>query len=207
MIKRIVDVAAALLGLAVLSPFLLVMSALLLVSQGRPIFFRQRRPGLHGRIFGIVKFRTMRPGNGPDAERMTPMGRFLRATSLDELPQLWNVLVGDMSLVGPRPLLVKYLDRYTDRQARRHEVRPGMTGWVQVNGRNSLSWDRKFEMDVWYVEHGSLLVDLKILLMTVRKVLARTGINAAGDAPMPEFTGSERRIEARPVPLERSVNG
>ena len=207
MIKRVVDVAGALLGLAVLSPFLLVMSTLLLVFQGRPIFFRQRRPGLHGRVFGIVKFRTMRPGNCSDADRTTPIGRFLRTTSLDEIPQLWNVLVGDMSLVGPRPLLVKYLDRYTARQARRHEVRPGMTGWVQVNGRNSLSWDQKFEMDVWYVEHGSLLVDLKILLMTVRKVLARTGINAAGDAPMPEFTGSERRIESRHVSLERSVNG
>jgi lipopolysaccharide/colanic/teichoic acid biosynthesis glycosyltransferase/glycosyltransferase involved in cell wall biosynthesis len=206
LIKRLIDVAGALLGLAVLSPFLLAISALLLVLQGRPIFFRQRRPGLGGRVFGIVKFRTMRSGSGPDAQRLTPIGRFLRTTSLDEIPQLWNVLVGDMSLVGPRPLLVKYLDRYTPRQARRHDVRPGMTGWVQVNGRNSVSWDQKFEMDVWYVDNGSLLVDLKILLKTVRKVLARTGVNGPGDAEVPEFIGSAERAPA-PVSLERTANG
>ncbi len=207
LIKRIVDVAGALLGLAVLSPLLLIIAALLLVFQGRPIFFRQLRPGFQGRIFGILKFRTMRPGNRPDVERLTTIGRFLRTTSLDEIPQLWNVLVGDMSLVGPRPLLVRYLDRYSPRQARRHEVRPGMTGWVQVNGRNSLSWEQKFEMDVWYVDHGSLWVDLKILVKTVRKVLARTGINASGDVSMQEFFGNERRIDPAPVSLERSVNG
>lgn len=207
LIKRTIDVAGALLGLAVLSPALLVISALLLATQGRPLFFRQRRPGLRGRIFGILKFRTMRPGTQPDADRMTPIGRFLRSTSLDEIPQLWNVLVGDMSLVGPRPLLVKYLGRYTPRQARRHDVRPGMTGWVQVNGRNSLPWDEKFEMDVWYVDNGSLRVDLKILLKTVRKVLARTGINAPGDAAVPEFTGSAPARGPAAVSLERSVNG
>ena len=149
----------------------------------------------------------MRPGTGHDSERLTAIGRFLRTTSLDEIPQLWNVLVGEMSLVGPRPLLVKYLDRYTPRQARRHDVRPGMTGWVQVNGRNSLSWEQKFEMDVWYVDNGSLLVDLKILLKTVRKVLARTGVYAPGDAQVPEFTGSERRRDPTTVSFERSVNG
>jgi lipopolysaccharide/colanic/teichoic acid biosynthesis glycosyltransferase/glycosyltransferase involved in cell wall biosynthesis len=206
-IKRTIDVAGALLGLAALSPVLLVISALLLATQGWPLFFRQRRPGLKGKIFGIVKFRTMRPGTQSDANRVTPIGRFLRSTSLDEIPQLWNVLVGDMSLVGPRPLLVKYLDRYTPRQARRHDVRPGMTGWVQVNGRNSLAWDEKFEMDVWYVDNGSLAVDLKILLMTVRKVLARTGINAPGDAAVPEFLGSAPSCGTAAVSLERSVNG
>jgi len=207
LIKRTVDVAGALLGLAVLSPLILLISALLLAVQGRPIFFRQRRPGLKARIFGIMKFRTMRPGTQPDAQRMTWIGRLLRITSLDEIPQLWNVLVGDMSLVGPRPLLVQYLQHYSARQARRHDVRPGMTGWVQVNGRNSLEWDQKFEMDVWYVDNGSLALDLKILLKTVLRVLARSGINGPGNAAVPVFKGSAPAAAPAAVSLERSVRG
>jgi lipopolysaccharide/colanic/teichoic acid biosynthesis glycosyltransferase/glycosyltransferase involved in cell wall biosynthesis len=206
-IKRTVDVAGALLGLAILSPILLVTSAVLLAAQGRPIFFRQQRPGLKGKIFGILKFRTMRPGHLPDAQRTTLVGRVLRSTSLDEIPQLWNVLVGDMSLVGPRPLLVQYLQHYSPRQARRHDVRPGMTGWVQVNGRNNLTWDEKFEMDLWYVDNGSLFVDLRILLKTVLRVLARSGINGPGNADVPVFRGSVGRNVGTRVSLERSVNG
>jgi lipopolysaccharide/colanic/teichoic acid biosynthesis glycosyltransferase len=164
---------------------------------GSPVFFRQTRPGLHGRPFEMVKFRTMTDARGDDgnllsdAERLTAFGRFLRASSLDELPELWNVLKGDMSLVGPRPLLMEYLPLYSPEQARRHEVRPGITGWAQVNGRNALSWDDKFKLDVWYVDHRSLWLDVKILWLTVKKVLVREGISAAGEATMSKFTGSK----------------
>lgn len=174
-------------------PVVAVVAILVRSKLGSPVFFRQRRPGLHGDIFEMVKFRTMtdaRDGAGnllPDAVRLTPFGKWLRATSLDEVPELWNVLRGDMSLIGPRPLLVSYLSRYTPRQARRHEVRPGITGLAQVMGRNSLSWDDKFEWDVRYVERQSFWLDLKILGLTVKMVLFRHGISAQGDATMPEF--------------------
>ncbi len=207
LIKRVLDVSGALLGLAILSPLMLLIACLLLAVQGRPIFFRQRRPGMKGRIFSIVKFRTMHSGSLPDEKRMTWIGRLLRSTSLDEIPQLWNVLVGDMSLVGPRPLLVQYLQHYTPRQARRHDVRPGMTGWVQVNGRNSIDWDQKFELDVWYVDNGSLAVDLMILLKTIRRVFERSGINGPGNAAVPVFTGSKAVRQEAAVSLERSVTG
>nr|WP_291327235.1 sugar transferase [Acidovorax sp. 28-64-14] len=164
---------------------------------GSPAFFRQVRPGMHGQPFEMVKFRTMTDARGadgallPDADRLTPFGRFLRASSLDELPELWNVLKGEMSLVGPRPLLMEYLPLYSPQQARRHEVRPGITGWAQVNGRNALGWDEKFKLDVWYVDHRSLWLDIKILWLTVKKVLVREGISAAGEATMPRFTGGK----------------
>lgn len=163
---------------------------------GRPVLFIQVRPGLHGKSFRMIKFRTMtdkRDARGcllPDDQRLTPFGKWLRASSLDELPELWNVIKGDMSLVGPRPLLVEYLPFYSPEQARRHEVRPGITGWAQVNGRNAISWEDKFALDVWYVNNQSLWLDIKILWMTVRKVLVRDGISAAGDATMPRFTGN-----------------
>jgi len=168
---------------------------------GSPVFFCQMRPGLHGRPFRMIKFRTMTDARGsdgrllPDADRLTAFGRFLRASSLDELPELWNVLKGDMSLVGPRPLLVEYLPLYSRVQARRHDVRPGITGWAQVNGRNALSWDRKLELDVWYVDNRSLWLDFRILWLTLRKVLARDGINAPGEATMPRFTGPQMEHE------------
>lgn len=175
-----------------------VLAACIVWSMGTPVLFRQKRPGLGGRVFTVRKFRTMREAMGadgkplPDSERLTSLGRFLRASSLDELPQLWSVVTGEMSLVGPRPLLVQYLDRYTPEQARRHEVKPGITGWAQVNGRNAVDWDRRLEMDVWYVDHWSLLLDLKILWMTVRKVLTRDGVTAPGEATVSEFQGSRR---------------
>lgn len=165
---------------------------------GSPVFFRQVRSGLHGQPFEMVKFRTMTDERGsdgellPDAVRLTPFGRWLRATSLDELPELWNVLKGDMSLVGPRPLLMEYLPLYTPTQARRHEVRPGITGWAQVNGRNAQSWDERFSLDIWYVDNHSILLDLRILWMTVRKVLLREGISAKGEATMPKFRGTKQ---------------
>lgn len=168
---------------------------------GRPALFRQLRPGLWGKPFEIIKFRTMTDARAPDgqllpdAERLTAFGRFLRASSLDELPGLWSVLKGDMSLVGPRPLLMDYLPLYSAEQSRRHEVRPGITGWAQINGRNALSWDEKFKLDVWYVDNRSLWLDIKILWLTVRKVLVRDGINAAGEATMPRFTGSRMEHE------------
>ncbi len=194
--KRLFDLTAALLGLAALALPLLALIALVRIKLGRPVFFRQTRPGLHGRPFQMVKLRTMTDARGPDgallpdADRLTPFGRFLRSTSLDELPELWNVLRGDMSLVGPRPLLMEYLPLYTPEQARRHAVRPGITGWAQVNGRNALSWEEKFALDVWYVDHQSLALDIRILWLTARKVLAREGISAAGEATMGKFTGN-----------------
>lgn len=197
MLKRLFDLLAAALGLLLLAPLLLALAWLVRRRIGAPVLFRQLRPGLHGRPFALLKFRSMREALDergrplPDAERLTPFGRFLRATSLDELPELWNVLRGDMSLVGPRPLLIEYLPLYTPEQARRHAVRPGITGWAQVNGRNALSWEEKFRLDVWYVDHRSLRLDLRILLLTLRQVLAREGINAEGEATMARFTGSK----------------
>lgn len=197
MIKRIFDLFAALLVLVLLAPVLAIVAWQIHRKLGFPVLFRQVRPGLRGQPFKMVKFRTMRDAvdaNGkplPDSERMSPFGNFLRSASLDELPELWNVLKGDMSLVGPRPLLMEYLPLYSPEQARRHEVRPGVTGWAQVNGRNALSWDEKFKLDVWYVDHQSLWLDLKILLLTVRKVFVREGISAAGEVTMPRFTGSK----------------
>ncbi|WP_368646609.1 sugar transferase [Castellaniella ginsengisoli] len=193
--KRLLDILGAGLGLMILSPVILVLAWMIRRRLGSPVLFRQMRPGLHGRPFYMIKFRTMRDAVGtdgqplPDAERMTPFGRLLRSTSLDELPELWNVLKGDMSLVGPRPLLMEYLPLYTLDQARRHEVRPGITGWAQVNGRNALGWEDKFRLDVWYVDNQSLWLDLKILYLTVKKVLVRDGISAEGEATMSKFTG------------------
>lgn len=195
MLKRLLDVVGAGLGLLILSPVILTLAWMIRRRLGSPVLFHQVRPGLQGRPFRMIKFRTMRDAVGadgqplPDAERMTPFGRLLRSTSLDELPELWNVLKGDMSLVGPRPLLMEYLPLYSPEQARRHEVRPGVTGWAQINGRNALSWEDKFRLDVWYVDHQSLWLDLKILYLTVKKVLVRDGISAAGEATMSKFTG------------------
>ncbi|MGE8319958.1 MAG: sugar transferase [Comamonas sp.] len=195
--KRLFDILVSALALLVLAIPLLVLAALVRRRLGSPVLFRQRRPGLRGRPFEMAKFRTMTDARGadgqllPDAERLTPFGRFLRASSLDELPELWNVLKGDMSLVGPRPLLMEYLPLYTPEQARRHEVRPGITGWAQVNGRNALSWEEKFQLDVWYVDHRTLWLDIRILWLTVKKVLVREGISAAGEATMPRFTGEK----------------
>lgn len=191
--KRALDMAVALSGLLVSSPLLLVVAIVVRIGLGSPVLFRQDRPGLRGRPFRILKFRTMTDGRDaqgqllPDGQRLTRLGRFLRSTSLDEMPELWNVLRGDMSLVGPRPLLTAYLDRFTPEQARRHEVRPGITGWAQVNGRNAQSWDDRFRMDTWYVDNLGLLLDLRILAITAWRVLSRHGISADGEATMPEF--------------------
>ena len=196
--KRLFDIIVALLGLVVLAPLLALVAALVALKLGRPVLFEQDRPGLRGEIFTIRKFRTMRDERDAsgrlksDAERLTPFGRWLRSTSLDELPELVNVLRGEMSLVGPRPLKVEYLDRYDEFQARRHEVRPGITGWAQVNGRNSLSWEERFRMDVWYVDNRSFMLDLRILLMTLMAVVKREGVSAERHATMPEFEGNGR---------------
>lgn len=194
--KRVLDLALAGAGLFVLAPLLAAVALLVRFSLGTPILFRQRRPGQHGVPFTLLKFRTMteaRDRQGrlrPDADRLTRCGRLLRATSLDELPQLWNVLRGQMSLVGPRPLLLQYVERYTPRQARRLKIPPGITGWAQVNGRNTLTWEERFELDVWYVEHRTLSLDIYILAVTAWKAVRREGISAAGHATMPEFQGS-----------------
>jgi lipopolysaccharide/colanic/teichoic acid biosynthesis glycosyltransferase len=195
--KRFFDVLAAFLALLLLALPLLALAWLIRRKLGSPVLFRQVRPGLQGRPFTMVKFRTMTDEIGPDgallpdAQRLTPFGSWLRTTSLDELPELWNVLKGDMSLVGPRPLLMEYLPLYSPEQSRRHAVRPGITGWAQVNGRNAISWEDKFALDVWYVDNQSIWLDLKILWLTVRKVLVREGISASGEATMPKFTGSK----------------
>lgn len=195
--KRAFDLLLTVPALVVLAPVILVVALLVRARLGSPVLFRQPRPGLGGMPFTMIKFRTMRDAfdtHGrllPDAERLTDFGRFLRATSLDELPGLWNVVRGDMSLVGPRPLLMAYLPLYSSEQARRHEVRPGITGWAQVSGRNAISWPEKFALDVWYVDNRSLWFDIRILALTVRKVFRREGISAAGDATMPAFTGNE----------------
>lgn len=197
MLKRLFDMVASLLGFLLLSPVIAIVAWQIRRKLGSPVLFRQVRPGLHGKPFEMIKFRTMRDamdakGNPlPDSERMTTFGSFLRSTSLDELPELWNVLRGDMSLVGPRPLLMEYLPLYSAEQYRRHEVRPGVTGWAQVNGRNALGWDEKFKLDIWYVENRSLWLDLKIIFLTIKKVLVRDGISAEGEATMSKFTGSK----------------
>lgn len=194
--KRVVDVVLSALVLVILSPLMFIIALVIRLALGRPVLFRQQRPGLHGRPFTLYKFRTMteaRDEHGnllPDEQRLTCFGRFLRSTSLDELPELWNVLKGDMSLVGPRPLLMEYLPLYTPEQMRRHEVKPGITGWAQVNGRNALSWEERFALDVWYVDHLSFWLDMKILLLTFWKVFRREGIAHPGVETMPKFTGS-----------------
>ncbi|NQT81550.1 sugar transferase [bacterium] len=194
-LKRVVDVFGAALGLALFSPVLLIGGLLIRLTMGQPVMYVMQRPGLHGGIFRLYKFRTMteerRPDGEllPDSDRLTPLGRFIRGLSIDELPQFWNVLKGDMSLVGPRPLLIEYLDRYTPTQARRHEVRPGITGWAQVNGRNALTWEKKFSLDVWYVDHQSLRLDVKILFITFKMVAKREGIWEKGEFNKP-FMGS-----------------
>ncbi len=194
-LKRLIDIVASAGGLVVLSPVLLVLWLLVRRRMGSPALFRQVRPGLHGQPFEMIKFRTMRDAIGPDgqplpdAERLTDFGRWLRATSLDELPELWNVLKGQMSLVGPRPLLMEYLPLYSPEQARRHEVRPGITGWAQINGRNAVGWDQKFALDVWYVDRHTLWLDVKIIALTLRRIVQRDGISAPGSATMDKFQG------------------
>lgn len=196
--KRLFDLIFASFALLVLALPMVCLYLLIYNKLGHPVLFSQIRPGLRGQAFKMVKFRTMTDARGedgqllPDAERLTPFGRFLRASSLDELPELWNVVKGEMSLVGPRPLLMEYLPLYSTEQARRHHVRPGITGWAQVNGRNALSWDEKFKLDVWYVDNRSVWLDIKILWLTIRKVLARDGISAVGEATMSKFTGSDK---------------
>lgn len=191
--KRIFDVVVSIFLLIVLSPVIVITGLFVRIKLGTPIFFRQERPGLKARSFTLLKFRTMLAQNPdaplPDADRLTSFGQRLRSTSLDELPELWNVLRGQMSLVGPRPLLVEYLPLYSEAQSRRHELRPGLTGWAQVNGRNALTWGQKFELDVWYVDHCSFALDLKILWKTLASVFTRSGISADGEATMPPFVG------------------
>jgi len=196
-IKRLFDIFASGIGLILLSPVLLIVAGLIRYKLGSPVLFRQVRPGRNGKPFEMIKFRTMRNAvdeHGkalPDNERMTRFGNLLRSASLDELPELWSVLKGDMSLVGPRPLLMEYLPLYSEEQYRRHDVRPGLTGWAQVNGRNALSWEDKFRLDVWYVDNQSFWLDIRILLMTVQKVVSREGISHDGDATMPKFRGRD----------------
>ena len=195
--KRLFDIIASASGLIFLSPVFLILIYLIRTNLGEPVFFTQERPGKDGKPFKMIKFRSMRDavdkdGNPlPDSERLTPFGKKLRATSLDELPELWNVLKGEMSLVGPRPLLMSYLPLYNEFQNRRHEMRPGVTGWAQVNGRNALSWDEKFAHDIWYIDHYSFWLDMKILFLTVKKVFIKEGISAEGEATMPYFTGND----------------
>lgn len=195
--KRLFDIIASASGLIFLSPVFLILIYLIRKNLGEPVFFTQERPGKDSKPFKMIKFRSMRDavdkdGNPlPDSERLTPFGKKLRATSLDELPELWNVLKGEMSLVGPRPLLMSYLPLYNEFQNRRHEMRPGVTGWAQVNGRNALSWDEKFAHDIWYIDHYSFWLDMKILFLTVKKVFIKEGISAEGEATMPYFTGND----------------
>jgi len=196
LLKRTIDVIGAGVGLIALSPIMLVIAVLIRVNMRFPVLFRQVRPGKNARPFTLLKFRTMEDRFDaagmvlPDSERLTQFGKWLRSTSLDELPQLWNVFRGDLSLVGPRPLLIEYLTRYSAEQARRHEVKPGMTGWAQVNGRNAITWEEKFRLDTWYVDHQSLMLDLRILFKTAWQALRREGISSSGHATMPEFVGS-----------------
>lgn len=203
MAKRALDVAVAGVGIVVLAPVMLLLALLVRTTLGGPVLFRQRRPGLHGRPFTIYKFRTMRDVQGPDGrllpdpQRLTSLGRLVRRTSLDELPELWNVLRGDMSLVGPRPLLMEYLERYSSEQMRRHEVRPGITGWTQLNGRNALSWDEKFRLDVWYVDNCSFLLDLRILARTVGAVIRGEGVNPPGSEQVEVFMGPSGAVRER----------
>ncbi len=197
--KRIFDFTAALCSLLLLSPIILFTALLIRKNFGSPVLFKQTRPGLNSNTFNMLKFRSMRSvvdndGNAlPDSERLTPFGEKLRSSSLDELPGLWNVLKGDMSLVGPRPLLVEYLPLYSDEQAKRHNARPGITGWAQINGRNAISWEQKFTLDVWYVENQSFWLDIKILFLTLKKVFIKEGISADGEVTMSKFTGSKKK--------------
>ena len=196
MLKRILDIAIASTALILLSPVYFIVARKVKKNLGSPVLFRQMRPGLNGQPFEMIKFRTMKDAldaNGnplPDSERLTAFGKMLRATSLDEMPELWNVIKGDMSIVGPRPLLMEYLPLYNEQQAKRHNVRPGITGYAQVNGRNAISWEKKFELDTWYVENQSLWLDFKIMLKTVKKVIAKDDISAEGEATMTKFTGT-----------------
>ncbi|BCV40212.1 sugar transferase [Shewanella algae] len=200
--KRLFDILVSAAGLLLLSPIIALVAWKIRENLGTPVLFRQTRPGLHGKPFEMVKFRTMKDavdeqGNSlPDSERMTPFGNKLRSSSLDELPELWNVLKGDMSLVGPRPLLMQYLPLYSKEQARRHEARPGVTGWAQINGRNAISWEEKFKLDVWYVDNRNFWLDIKILLLTVKKVFKREGISADGHVTIEPFTGQAKQGEA-----------
>jgi lipopolysaccharide/colanic/teichoic acid biosynthesis glycosyltransferase len=195
--KRALDIVVSLTGLLLLSPLLLLLALMVRLFLGSPVLFRQIRPGMDAAPFEILKFRTMLDAYGPDglplpdAQRLTRFGRFLRASSLDELPELWNVLKGEMSLVGPRPLLMEYVPLYDATQRRRHEVRPGITGWSQINGRNAIGWDQKFALDIWYVDNRSLWLDIKILFLTVWAIVRRDGINSSEEVPMPKFTGSK----------------
>lgn len=197
--KRIFDLILSVIGLVVLSPLILVTALAVWIGLGWPVIFGQKRPGFRAKIFTIYKFRTMRDLRDkdgkllPDAERMTKLGKLIRSTSLDELPELFNVLKGEMSIVGPRPLLIAYLDRYTPEQSRRHDVLPGITGWAQVNGRNAISWEEKFALDVWYVDHWSLWLDIRIIFLSVWKVLKRESISAPGAATAPEFMGTKKK--------------
>ena len=203
LVKRFLDIFGACVGLVFLAPVLIIVAMLVRLKIGLLVLFRQVRPGLYGKPFTIYKFRTMtdeRDEDGnllPDGERLTRLGRFLRKTSMDELPELFNVIKGDMSIVGPRPLLTRYLDRYTPEQMRRHEVKPGLTGWSQVNGRNAVTWEDKFKLDVWYVDHLSLWLDLKIIALTILNILKREGINQPGQATMEEFLGSHAKAQRR----------
>jgi len=198
-VKRFFDLIASFFALLLLSPIIILVAWKIRKDLGAPVIFRQVRPGLHGRPFQMIKFRTMKDavdaqGNLlPDSERMTPFGNKLRSSSLDELPELWNVLKGEMSLVGPRPLLMQYLPLYSKEQARRHEMRPGVTGWAQVNGRNTISWEEKFKFDVWYIENYSFSLDIRILLLTIKKVFAKEGISAKGHVTIEPFTGSKQK--------------
>lgn len=197
-LKRIIDILISAVGLVVLSPVLVILAIIVRIKIGSPVLFRQKRPGLGGKGFVIYKFRTMTNGQDakgnllPDAGRLAPFGRFLRETSLDELPELFNVIKGDMSIVGPRPLMMKYLDRYTPEQARRNEVKPGITGWAQVNGRNAVSWQDKFKLDVWYVDNRSLWLDVKIIFKTVWMVVTKQGVTQADRATVDEFMGTQQ---------------
>lgn len=204
MLKRLLDILIALLALLLLLPFILLLALLVRVKLGSPVLFRQTRPGLHGKPFAMIKFRSMRDAvdaNGeplPDHERLTRFGQLLRSTSLDELPELWNVLKGDMSIVGPRPLLMEYLPLYSPEQATRHNVRPGMTGLAQISGRNAISWQQKFQLDTWYVQHQSVWLDVKIMLKTVKKVLWREGISAQGEVTAAKFMGNVDGVNDNP---------
>ena len=208
--KRILDLLLVFLSLPVWGPLLLVIALVVRLNLGSPVFFRQKRPGRNGAIFELIKFRSMRNAVNadgralPDSERLTPFGRSLRASSLDELPELWNVIKGEMSLVGPRPLLVEYLSRYTPEQARRHLVRPGLTGLAQVSGRNAITWEEKFRQDIFYVDNHNLFLDLKIIARTLLKVLRRDGISAAGDATMPEFNPAPPATSSPAAPTPHS---
>ncbi len=199
--KRLLDLSIALISLIILSPLMILIGILVAVFLGRPIFFRQKRPGFHGKIFKIYKFRTMNEKTDesnqllPDKDRLTKFGQFLRATSLDELPELFNILLGDMSIVGPRPLLISYLPLYNPHQMRRHDVLPGLTGWAQVNGRNALTWEEKFDLDVWYVDHWSFGLDLKIMMLTMIKVIKREGISQPGQATSDPFKGTPNKTD------------